>query len=239
MDDTLKPSCPAEANKDDWHGVTDARKRKVIQDRLAQRARRKRLREAKNNAQQTLRNPEPRKSIDTEVDDHFHCNLDATSGLVPFDAFDPALYSQADTLLLLQGPAFDPSCLTQAPSLSYEVPYQLTLVGALFINGQILGINSCVTIPTRSSPASPDVPLPLRPTATQLLTMHSTGIDAFPFPKMRDNVINLGALIDDQEFTYDLVVKPSFSIMAGATPWDPRAWKVEKPFAEKWGHLFY
>jgi hypothetical protein len=39
MDDTVVDVSRAEANEDDWHSVKDAKKRKQIQDRLAQRAR--------------------------------------------------------------------------------------------------------------------------------------------------------------------------------------------------------
>jgi hypothetical protein len=56
---------------------------------------------------------------------------------------------------------------------------------------------------------------------------------------MRDNTINLSAIIDVEEFSRDLFTIPSFTITAGTATWDPRAWKIEKPFAEKWGFLFY
>jgi hypothetical protein len=63
--------------------------------------------------------------------------------------------------------------------------------------------------------------------------------DRFPFPKMRDNAINLGCMISEDDFSQDLFLRPSFSITPGAATWDPRAWKIEKPFAAKWGFLFY
>jgi hypothetical protein len=124
------------------------------------------------------------------------------------------------------------------PNLSYEIPYQITLAGALFINGEILGLACCVLVPARSTPAPPHVPQPLRPTALQLLTIHSTSIDRFPFPKMRDNYINMSSLFNDEDLTRDLLLTPSLSITPGCLPWDPRAWKMEAGFAEKWGFLF-
>jgi hypothetical protein len=56
---------------------------------------------------------------------------------------------------------------------------------------------------------------------------------------MRDNTINLSAIIDVEEFSKDLFTIPSFTITPGTASWDPRAWKIERPFAEKWGFLFY
>jgi hypothetical protein len=56
---------------------------------------------------------------------------------------------------------------------------------------------------------------------------------------MRDNLINLHSLIDEDEITRDLCTMPSFTITTGMAPWDPKAWKIEKYFADKWGYLFY
>ena len=137
-----------------------------------------------------------------------------------------------------QSPSFDPICIGQSPSLSYELACPLTVFGALYINGQILGLTCFSTVAARSPSTSMDVPLPLQPTPTQLLTIPLNGIDRFPFPKMRDNFINMSGVLDEEEFSYDLFTMPSFSIMPGAVSWNPKAWKIEKPFAEKWGFLF-
>lgn len=164
-----------------------------------------------------------------------------TPGLVSPDAIDLIPDSSEITMPLTsqQSPSICYCYMAQAPTLSHELPFQPTVFTALYINGRILGLSCCTIIPARSLPVSSDVPLPLQPTPTQLLTIHSPGIDRFPFPKMRDNVINMSAIINEEEFSCDLFTKPSFSIKPGAATWDPRAWKVDKDFADKWGFLFY
>jgi hypothetical protein len=180
------------------------------------------------------------RSHDTEADDHCHWALEAIPQLNSPGTLDLIPYSGDVTMpSLSQSFSFSPTSIRQSCSLSYELPYPPTVFSALYINGEILGLSMCESIPSRSPPVSSDVPVPLRPTTTQLLTIHSTGIDRFPFPKMRDNTINLSAIIDVEEFSRDLFTIPSFTITAGTATWDPRAWKIEKPFAEKWGFLFY
>lgn len=121
----------------------------------------------------------------------------------------------------------------------YELAYPLTVFGALYINGQILGLSDCRSGADRSPPASPDVPLSLQPTTIQQATVHFRGIDRFPFPKLRDNVITMVAFFDEDELVRDFHMMPTFTIRLGGAPWDPSAWKIEKPFADKWGYLFY
>ncbi len=127
----------------------------------------------------------------------------------------------------------------QTPTLSYELPYSPTVMTALYINGQVLGLMCMGSVKTVSLPAPPSVPLPLHPTQAQLVTTHTPAIDRFPFPRFRDNVISLSNFFDDQGFIHDLFTMPSFSITAGGATWDPGAWNIEKPFADKWGFLFY
>ena len=200
----------------------------------------KRLREGKKNAKQTARDPETQSSHNTQIIDHCHRAPEATPRLTSLGAFD-LIPCSGDITVPSSSRSLScyPSSIGQASTMSYERPYPLTVFGALYVNGQILGLSCNVVSPVKSSPVSSDVPLPLQPTPTQLLIVHFTWIDRFPFPKMRDNIINLSFIIDEEEFSRDIFTMPCFSITPGAAPWDPRAWKIEKPFADKWGFLFY
>ena len=201
----------------------------------------KRLRAAKKITQQTFRDPGTQQSHDIQAVDHCHPTcVDSPQpvssdslNLIPCDGVIAASVSSSQT---------PSSCLFpngQAPTMTYELSYPLNVFSALYINGRILGLTTCTTFAAKSSPVSSNVPLSLRPTPTQLLTVHNSGIDRFPFPKMRDNCINMTAIIDEEEISHDLFTMPSFSITPGAASWDPAAWKIEKPFADKWGFSFY
>ena len=98
---------------------------------------------------------------------------------------------------------------------------------------------TCGTVVPAKSPPCPEIPEPLRPTALQLTTIHARWIDRFPFPKMRDNLISLSGIIEEEEFLRDLFSMQSFSIQPSKPGWDPNAWSIGKAFAEKWGYLFY
>jgi hypothetical protein len=124
-------------------------------------------------------------------------------------------------------------------SPAHQPHYPITFAGALYINGQILDIPCSTVVPAKSKPAGPEIPLPLQPTELQLITIHETWIDRFPFPKMRNSLISLSGVIDGEEFVRDMMLMPSFEIVPGRLPWDPRAWKILKPFAQKWGYLFF
>jgi len=83
------------------------------------------------------------------------------------------------------------------------------------------------------------VPLPLRPTTLQMTVLHIPWIDRFPFPRMRDNVIQLCCDgFDEDEFFADIFTGESFTVAPGALSWDPAGWKMAEGFRSKWGHLF-
>lgn len=45
-------------------------------------------------------------------------------------------------------------------------------------------------------------------------------------------------LFEDEDLISDLFTRPSFSIQEGCEPWDPRGWKMEEEFRERWGWVF-
>ncbi|OCL12608.1 hypothetical protein AOQ84DRAFT_311937 [Glonium stellatum] len=103
----------------------------------------------------------------------------------------------------------------------------------------MMGLTCSTSVPSKSRPVSLGIPLSLHPTTLQLTTIHVSWIDRFPFPHMRDTMITMSAVIDEEEFLRDLFTSPSFTLKAGKSSWDPEAWAIEKAFAEKWGFLLF
>lgn len=114
-----------------------------------------------------------------------------------------------------------------------------TVFTALFKNGRVLGIPCGSQITWKSSSRGPEIPASLQPTLLQRTAMHTSWIDRFPFPRMRDNFIRLSAVIDEEEFLSCLFDTHSFTIVPGTMSWDPSGWIIGKEFREKWGFLFY
>lgn len=56
---------------------------------------------------------------------------------------------------------------------------------------------------------------------------------------MRDSLIKLQGVLDEEEIVRDIFTMPSWTIIAGRASWDPKAWKIEKEWAKKWGWLMY
>lgn len=103
----------------------------------------------------------------------------------------------------------------------------------------MLGLTCGFVVPSKSTPCAPHIPESLHPTPLQLTTLHQLWIDRFPFPKMRDNMISLNRIFNEEDFLDDLFNMYSFEVRPGKDCWDPSAWKMGKGFAQKWGYLFY
>ncbi|KAH8700116.1 hypothetical protein BGW36DRAFT_424953 [Talaromyces proteolyticus] len=225
---------PCDPGADNWYTVEDRRQRKRIQDRLAQRARRKRLTEAKING--SLQN----RSI------HNNNNGDAATPLTPQSvSVTTANNDNDDTYLpIARSPnmsnfpmeVFIKDGVFSKTGVSSEMP--MTVWAALYLNGSMMGLGCSTCYPAKSLPAQPHIPESLHPTALQLYSIHPLWIDRFPFPRMRDNIIHLMGLIDEEEFIKDIFCMMSFKIKPGGASWDPNAWVIGKEFGRKWGFLF-
>lgn len=124
--------------------------------------------------------------------------------------------------------------------LSQPAPPQ-TVFSALYLNGAILGLSCSVCITSVSPLPLPHHPPSLHPTESQLLIAHPRWYDRLPFPAMRDSLIRLKGVLDEEELLRDLCTMPSWRIDAEVgwerCCWDPGAWRMEKAWEGKWGWL--
>ncbi|KAL6711068.1 hypothetical protein ACN47E_006943 [Coniothyrium glycines] len=246
---------------DNWQHVKDAKKRKQIQDRLAQRARRQRLRATKLHAdapntqvagvQQT---PLPdkgstqvtttnialdsvligRETPDTHLlpsEDPIDPALTAWSPLTSFTAMTSPTTPSLETLdfgLEIQN-LYLTSWRNSYLAPPYPVPltpriHLFTVYSALYINGLIQSI-PCSRNSSRTPLPAASIPLPLRPTELQLMVVHPRWIDRLPFPKMRDSLIRLRGIVDEEEILMDLFTMLSWRIREGGE--NLGSWGVE------------
>jgi len=131
------------------------------------------------------------------------------------------------------------------PSPTNSPAPPLTVFSALYINGSILGLSCSICVTSRSPFPLPSHPLPLHPTELQMQVAHPRWYDRLPFPRMRDSLIKLQGVVNEEELLQDFFTMPSFVIETGekrgagweSASWDPRAWKMEEVWRVKWGWL--
>jgi hypothetical protein len=109
-----------------------------------------------------------------------------------------------------------------------------SLFSALFHNGVILGLACSTSTISKSLFASTHIPESLRPTPLQAQNVHFQWIDRFPFPRMRDKMIEFTDLYSAEDFLGDIFSTATFNIKPGYMSWDPEAWVVNQGFKEKW-----
>ena len=88
-------------------------------------------------------------------------------------------------------------------------------------------------------------PRSLHPTALQRAVPHHPWIDLFPFPKMRDNILQgiAAGFLDEDELCHDLLEveeanqEETPALLIWGQSWDAEGWEASVAFLKKWGWL--
>jgi hypothetical protein len=110
---------------------------------------------------------------------------------------------------------------------------QLSVFAALWDSGAILGLSCSFEFIWQLKPVAPDIPVVLHPTPLQQLKIQFTWTGRFPFPRMRDNMIILSGIFNEEHLLEDLFKQPSSTLKPGGLSWDPAVWKIAKEFRAK------
>jgi hypothetical protein len=84
-------------------------------------------------------------------------------------------------------------------------------------------------------------PVSLQPTELQTSVDHHPWIDLFPWPRLRDNMLQAFESLkvgDEDELCHDVSdYDGAPSLIIWGSPWDPRGWEVSTKFLQKWAWL--
>ncbi|RHZ43325.1 DUF3425 domain-containing protein [Aspergillus thermomutatus] len=243
--------------QDSWFGVSDPVKRRKLQNRLNQRARRHRQRTANANSQFSQQ-----RQLPTEPSDQVDLVLQILSTvriLGPTAINARRTLQQLETVVIALG-----KCISGSPVADLRLGVtRLNVLRALHVNLEVLGYRpsdigdnaqSVFTIqgpshlPSRNT-SELKLPPALKPTAIQRTVPHHPWLDLIPFPYMRDTLILTQDFIDEEQLCHDLsgqgasgVLHSGREVGIGETgilvwkdPWDPSGWEVTETFLRLWG----
>ncbi|KAI0098991.1 hypothetical protein F4776DRAFT_527662 [Hypoxylon sp. NC0597] len=242
---------------EDWAGIISTEQRRKLQNRLNQRAHRRRKRLGMDESSGTRRrrtSTEP--IVETErnespTDARTFCSLGREQGdrdeMARKLGLVKQLTDQAYTAYLAHSPR--PEHLLRV--------VRINVFHALARNSVALGLSTSWLLYDSISPfgqigpavpvtVPPSYPHSLTPTPLQLIEPHHPWVDLLPWPILRDRILHLsaGGLIDEDNLCRDVVefdTTQNSSEEAGliiwGSPWDPRGWEASSAFLRKWGWI--
>jgi len=255
-----------DAPEDDWTGLSSAADRRKLQNRLNQRAYRKR------NAAKNPSNPSCRRWIVVTPDDsaqkHAGDHDRVNSELIERRTRSPTNQQRNNVILNSfcgVGATVSYNVLGQLQNTVYQGLTQGSVRADLLLSvmqfnilrgiiSNILSLGMTVELLQEDivspfstmSPWAPDIaalPPSLRPTALQKQIAHHPWIDPFPVPSVRDLLLRMDGHYDDLELCKDLFEecdpktgKPGLIIWGD--PWDAHGFELSDHFVKKWGWMF-
>ncbi|KAF2852958.1 hypothetical protein T440DRAFT_516241 [Plenodomus tracheiphilus IPT5] len=236
---------------EDWMGMTNPVERRKLQNRLNQRARRKR-KDARGVDLDSSRERWPK----TESQDTTDSSRSSSSPVVDKDWRCLGSSPQVQRIMLRFAEHARASYLQGTPSLTHlPLLVKLNVSCALQSNATMLGLDAEYNQWDGLSPLSKAGPIlgshfqqewpqSLRPTDMQYTIPHHPWIDAFPWARLRDNMLQAfeyPAICNEDELCYDVCEFADVDTQPTLVVWgpshDPRCWEVTVEFLKKWGWL--
>ncbi|KAF5022908.1 hypothetical protein F66182_5027 [Fusarium sp. NRRL 66182] len=223
--------------EDDWTGITSTSDRRRRQNRLNQRAYRRRRQLAQND------------SVTQVVPEEGCLNGIAILSTPRERAIAHAFMQLAHVQYSLNKhrPALLPSLirLNAVNAVSNNALHIGIPLEGLCCDDVISPWNRLGPQPASNALAKASCPGTLRPTSLQREVVHHPWVDLLPFPQLRDNIINgyTDGTFDEDILCVDLLglacsqnLDDSFLIVWGESA-DPATWEVSVGFLKKWGWL--